>query len=147
MAGDGLLRLHRRLLDRLAWRAPVKAGVFSAAGVLLSLPAAILLIEREWAAASAVVLGVLILDLLDGMAARGRPDAERSGVADWTADRLSEVLLFGGLALANPVWLALPILNAAINIAVAAKGKLVVLPLRHALFLVLLGLQLGVTGL
>lgn len=78
---------------------------------------------------------VLFLDFLDGAVARGNKIESYNGqITDWTADRISEIIIFVPLITIFNFLLILLILNILLNFIVLKK-KLFTIPLRHFLLI------------
>ncbi|MFH0860387.1 MAG: CDP-alcohol phosphatidyltransferase family protein [Candidatus Altiarchaeota archaeon] len=133
----GFIGVHSRftnLRKMLGLNVPVDPRTVSALSVLVSLGVIYNL--------SYTLVVVLLLDLLDGMISRGREMASRDGLLmDYACDRYSEFIIFGYLAVSNPILLTLPVLNTLITFKNIEDKRFIILPLRQLLLLVkLLGL-------
>lgn len=110
---------------------PIDPNKISGSSILLSFLVAYFILRNMFLLATLVLFLVLFLDFLDGLVARGRRINSYQGqIIDWSADRISEVIIFIPLILSYHFLLFLIFLNILLNFAVLRK-KLVVLPLRH----------------
>ncbi len=87
-------------LVRILGQCPVSANAITICGFLVTLVAAWLASEGLFPAAGLVLIGAALFDLLDGALARVKGTTSRFGaILDSTSDRLSEAVLFVGIAL------------------------------------------------
>lgn len=129
---DDFLERFRELRRRvLVLDLPIEPNWISALSVIVSV--------GVWLNPILAIFSALVLDALDGMAARGRHGESREGhLTDWACDRFSEFIIFGHYAATMPALAALPVLNTLTAIETARGGKIPVLPLRQLLLLYLL---------
>jgi len=127
----------KRFREEIKLDFPIDPNKISGLSVLLSLLIPFLMLRGSILETTTVLFIVLLLDLLDGAIARGRKmDSRKGQITDWTSDRISEVIIFVPLALIYQPLIFLAVLNIFLNFLVL-RNKLVVLPLRHILLIVL----------
>lgn len=88
-------------LVRTLARAGVSANALTAAGVVLTLVAAVLVVREHWITAGIVFLAGSLADMLDGSVARMTGRANPAGAfLDSTFDRVSDGAMLGAIAVA-----------------------------------------------
>jgi len=114
---------------------PIDPNKISGISVLLSFLLAYLIFKNMFIFSALVLFIILFLDFLDGVIARGRKiDSYQGQIVDWTADRMSEIIIFVPLFLQNAFIILIPSLNIFVNFLVV-KGKIWLIPLRHLLLI------------
>lgn len=130
----GFLRLHSKwdgFRKLLKLDVKINPTTVSALSVVLSIGAAYNL--------TYTLVIVLLLDLLDGMIARGRDIASSEGLlVDYACDRYSEFIIFGILAMRNPLLILLPAVNTLLTLKNIQDKRYMILPLRQILLLLTL---------
>lgn len=132
--------IERKLSTYVPW---VNPSWYQLIGLLLS-AAALFISSDFWLVL--IVSVVLLLDWLDGAAARYLKVASRQGwMLDVTIDRLSEVFLFIPLLGLSWgwLWLSLALLNIGLSQYSVVSGKHLILPLRFFYLLFLLYRMVG----
>ena len=101
----------------------------------------ILLSERTIAASIIAIFLILLLDALDGIVARakGQTSSEDGWMVDVSVDRISEAVI--SLALSR-VFILLTILNMGLALLSYRYKKHAIIPLRHAILLILIAYYL-----
>ncbi len=128
------IRIHKKWFSNTSIKSSIDPNTISALSVLFSVIASFFIFHNNFLAALSIVVIVLALDFLDGAISRGNTNRAMDQYADWVADRLSEFLLFLPLIFINNLVILLLVANILLTLA-ANRGYLVVLPLRHFLFI------------
>jgi hypothetical protein len=119
----------------------VNANMISGLGLVCSPIAYLLLSERAIIASIVAIFLVLLLDALDGIAARakGQPSSKDGWMVDVSVDRISEAVIC--LALSR-IFILLTILNMGLALLSYRYKKHAIIPLRQATLLILIAYYL-----
>jgi len=115
--------------------------MISGLGLVFTPIAYMLLSERAIAASIIAIFLILLLDALDGIVARakGQTSSEDGWMVDISVDRISEAVI--SLALSR-VFILLTILNMGLALLSYHHKKHAIIPLRHAILLILIAYYL-----
>jgi len=129
------------VLTRFPILRQVDANMISGLGLVFTPIAYILLSERAIAASIIAIFLILLLDALDGIVARakGQTSSEDGWMVDISVDRISEAVI--SLALSR-VFILLTILNMGLALLSYRYKKHAIIPLRHAILLILIAYYL-----
>jgi len=129
------------VLTRFPLLRQVDANMISGLGLVFTPIAYMLLSERAIAASIIAIFLILLLDALDGIVARakGQTSSEDGWMVDISVDRISEAVI--SLALSR-VFILLTILNMGLALLSYRYKKHAIIPLRHAILLILIAYYL-----
>lgn len=129
------------VLTRFPLLREVDANMISGLGLVFTPIAYMLLSERAIAASIIAIFLILLLDALDGIVARakGQTSSEDGWMVDISVDRISEAVI--SLALSR-VFILLTILNMGLALLSYHHKKHAIIPLRHAILLILIAYYL-----
>lgn len=129
------------VLTRFPLLRQVDANMISGLGLVFTPIAYMLLSERAIAASIIAIFLILLLDALDGIVARakGQTSSEDGWMVDISVDRISEAVI--SLALSR-VFILLTILNMGLALLSYHHKKHAIIPLRHAILLILIAYYL-----
>jgi len=129
------------VLTRFPLLRQVDANMISGLSLVFTPIAYILLSERTIAASIIAIFLILLLDALDGIVARakGQTSSEDGWMVDVSVDRISEAVI--SLALSR-VFILLTILNMGLALLSYRYKKHAIIPLRHAILLILIAYYL-----
>lgn len=129
------------VLTRFPLVRQVDANMISGLSLVFTPIAYLLLSERAIAASIIAIFLILLLDALDGIVARakGQTSSEDGWMVDVSVDRISEAVI--SLALSR-VFILLTILNMGLALLSYRYKKHAIIPLRHAILLILIAYYL-----
>lgn len=129
------------VLTRFPLLRQVDANMISGLGLVFTPIAYMLLSERAIAASIIAIFLILLLDALDGIVARAKSQtsSEDGWMVDISVDRISEAVI--SLALSR-VFILLTILNMGLALLSYHHKKHAIIPLRHAILLILIAYYL-----
>ena len=129
------------VLTRFPLLRQVDANMISGLSLVFTPIAYMLLSERAIAASIIAIFLILLLDALDGIVARakGQTSSEDGWMVDISVDRISEAVI--SLALSR-VFILLTILNMGLALLSYRYKKHAIIPLRHAILLILIAYYL-----
>ncbi|MCZ2808174.1 MAG: CDP-alcohol phosphatidyltransferase family protein [Candidatus Bathyarchaeota archaeon] len=129
------------VLTRFPLLRQVDANMISGLGLVFTPIAYLLLSERAIAASIIAIFLILLLDALDGIVARakGQTSSKDGWMVDVSVDRISEAVI--SLALSR-VFILLTILNMGLALLSYRYKKHAIIPLRHAILLILIAYYL-----
>lgn len=129
------------VLTRFPLLRQVDANMISGLSLIFSPIAYLLLSERAIAASIIAIFLILLLDALDGIVARakGQTSSKDGWMVDVSVDRISEAVI--SLALSR-VFILLTILNMGLALLSYRYKKHAIIPLRHAILLILIAYYL-----
>jgi hypothetical protein len=129
------------VLTRFPLLRQVNANMISGLSLVFTPIAYLLLSERAIAASIIAIFLILLLDALDGIVARakGQTSSEDGWMVDVSVDRISEAVI--SLALSR-VFILLTILNMGLALLSYRYKKHAIIPLRHAILLILIAYYL-----
>lgn len=129
------------VLTRFPLLRQVDANMISGLGLVFTPIAYMLLSERAIAASIIAIFLILLLDALDGIVARAKSQtSSKDGwMVDISVDRISEAVI--SLALSR-VFILLTILNMGLALLSYHHKKHAIIPLRHAILLILIAYYL-----
>ena len=129
------------VLTRFPLLREVDANMISGLSLVFTPIAYMLLSERAIAASIIAIFLILLLDTLDGIVARAKSQtsSEDGCMVDISVDRISEAVI--SLALSR-VFILLTILNMGLALLSYHHKKHAIIPLRHAILLILIAYYL-----
>ena len=129
------------VLTRFPILKQVNANMISGLSLVFTPIAYLLLSERAIAASIIAIFLILLLDALDGIVARakGQTSSKDGWMVDVSVDRISEAVI--SLALSR-VFILLTILNMGLALLSYRYKKHAIIPLRHAILLILIAYYL-----
>jgi len=129
------------VLTRFPLLRQVDANMISGLSLVFTPIAYMLLSERDIAASIIAIFLILLLDALDGIVARakGQTSSKDGWMVDVSVDRISEAVI--SLALSR-VFILLTILNMGLALLSYRYKKHAIIPLRHAILLILIAYYL-----
>lgn len=121
----------KSFFDRIVFPFPlpnIDPNILSGLSVLVSMLFVLFLVVSPLIS-MLFLIAVLVLDLLDGAVARRYGKISKEGeLADLASDRLSEGIIFSVFFLP---WFYLFVLNCLLSLFSVARGRRIIIPLRH----------------